>query len=129
MHHGNELHLLTPAAVAQPVCLDMFVVGHWMAGFWPGVLWQLHALTGKPIWAEKAQLWQKNLAGKQRAYTTQHDWGECAPVLSYMPLCFLILPQHSQAGRGHHGAKCMCGIFIPAAVQLVSGICALLECA
>lgn len=50
--------------------------GHWMAGFWPGVLWQLHALTGKPVWAEKAQLWQSNLAGKQREFTTQHDWGE-----------------------------------------------------
>jgi hypothetical protein len=47
-----------------------------MAGFWPGVLWQLHALTGKPIWAEKAQLWQKNLANKQREFTTQHDWGK-----------------------------------------------------
>lgn len=47
-----------------------------MAGFWPGVLWQLHALTGKPIWAEKAQLWQSNLAGKQREFVTQHDWGE-----------------------------------------------------
>ena len=47
-----------------------------MAGFWPGVLWQLHALTGKSFWAEKAQLWQKGLAGRQREFTTQHDWGE-----------------------------------------------------
>lgn len=40
------------------------------------MLWQLHALTGKQIWADKAQLWQKNLAGKQREFVTQHDWGK-----------------------------------------------------
>lgn len=48
-----------------------------MAGFFPGVLWQLHSLTGKQFWADKAQLWQAGLAGKQREFTTQHDWGEC----------------------------------------------------
>ena len=53
-----------------------------MAGFWPGVLWQLHALTGKAFWAEKAQLWQKNLAGKQREFATQHDWGECRAAMA-----------------------------------------------
>lgn len=70
-----QLQLLSDLSIVLVLLLH---IGHWMAGFWPGVLWQLHALTGNPIWAEKAQLWQKNLAGKQREFVTQHDWGECA---------------------------------------------------
>jgi hypothetical protein len=47
-----------------------------MCGFFPGVLWQLHALTGKQLWADKAQLWQQKIANNQREFITQHDFGE-----------------------------------------------------
>eukprot|EP00878_Enallax_costatus_P025843 GHUV01027680.1.p1 GENE.GHUV01027680.1~~GHUV01027680.1.p1 ORF type:complete len:183 (+),score=14.05 GHUV01027680.1:1778-2326(+) len=51
--------------------------GHWTSGFFPGVLWQLHSLTGKTQWAEAAQKWQAPLAGKQRYWAAQHDFGRC----------------------------------------------------
>lgn len=31
------------------------VAGRWTCGFFPGVMWQLHALTGKQQWAESAR--------------------------------------------------------------------------
>ncbi|KAF8068165.1 unsaturated glucuronyl hydrolase [Scenedesmus sp. PABB004] len=54
--------------------------GHWTSGFWPGVLWQLHALTGKEMWSAAAQRWQAALADKQRLWMAQHDFG-----FIYMP--------------------------------------------
>lgn len=46
--------------------------GHWTSGFWPGVLWQLHSLTGKPIWAQAARTSQQGLSNKQRMWMSQH---------------------------------------------------------
>lgn len=50
--------------------------GDWTSGFWPGVLWQLHALTGKQAWADAAQRWQAPLANRQQEWAAQHDFGE-----------------------------------------------------
>lgn len=44
--------------------------------FFPGVLWQLHSLTGKQRWADLAQQWQADLAGRQRSWVAQRDLGE-----------------------------------------------------
>lgn len=49
--------------------------GHWTSGFFAGVLWQLHALTGKQEWADAAQKWQEGLRNKQRTWQSQHDYG------------------------------------------------------
>lgn len=61
-----------------------------MSGFFPGVMWQLHALTGKPFWAEKAQQWQQNLANNQREFMTQHDFGGCLSR-HYVRACMQLL--------------------------------------
>jgi hypothetical protein len=49
-----------------------------MSGFFPGVLWQLYELGGRsePAWAERARTWQAGLAGRQRDFGAQHDFGE-----------------------------------------------------
>lgn len=44
--------------------------------FFPGVLWQLHSLTGKQQWSDLAQQWQADLASRQRAWVAQRDLGE-----------------------------------------------------
>jgi len=49
--------------------------GDWTSGFFPGVLWQLYELTGKPQWADLAQQWQAALAEHQRDWWSQHDYG------------------------------------------------------
>ncbi len=38
--------------------------GRWTSGFFPGVLWQLHTLTGKQMWADLATAWQAGLADR-----------------------------------------------------------------
>jgi hypothetical protein len=40
--------------------------GKWVSGFFGGVLWQLHSLTGKQQWQDLAQQWQKELTNRQR---------------------------------------------------------------
>jgi hypothetical protein len=40
--------------------------GKWVSGFFGGVLWQLHSLTGKQQWQDLAQQWQAGLANLQR---------------------------------------------------------------
>jgi hypothetical protein len=59
---------------------EIVKAGHWMAGLFPGVMWQLHDLTGqgrrgKGYWADKARLWQAGLADRQREFGSQHDFG------------------------------------------------------
>jgi hypothetical protein len=73
--------------------------GHWMCGFFPGVLWQLHTLTGKPLWAQKAQLWQQRIANNQRDFATQHDFGAwcqcCRAWRDSWPGCARACPAHT----------------------------------
>jgi len=47
----------------------------WTSGFFPGVLWQLYNLTGKPEWREHAEDWNEKLANRQRDWSLQHDFG------------------------------------------------------
>jgi hypothetical protein len=47
----------------------------WTSGFFPGVLWQLYNLTGKPEWREHAHKWTQKLADLQRDWSLQHDFG------------------------------------------------------
>lgn len=55
-----------PIATSNNGSWETAIAGHWMSGMFPGVLWQLHDLTGgKKPWAEKAKLWQAGLANKQ----------------------------------------------------------------
>lgn len=49
--------------------------GDWTSGFFPGILWQLHGLTGKQMWADKARQWQAGLANQQLDWIAQHDLG------------------------------------------------------
>ncbi|KAF8073183.1 hypothetical protein HT031_000844 [Scenedesmus sp. PABB004] len=54
--------------------------GHWMSGFFPGVLWQLFELSGRAerAWSDAAQRWQAALADRQRDFGSQHDFGAAA---------------------------------------------------
>ncbi|GBF93075.1 glucuronyl hydrolase [Raphidocelis subcapitata] len=56
---------------------ETVAAGHWMSGFYPGILWQLHELGGRsdPAWPERARAWQAGLAGRQRDFGAQHDFG------------------------------------------------------
>eukprot|EP00775_Hariotina_reticulata_P005761 gene5761-6001_t len=54
--------------------------GDWTSGFFPGIMWQLHGLTGKQMWADKARQWQAGLANQQLDWIAQHDLG-----FIYMP--------------------------------------------
>ncbi|GBF95055.1 glucuronyl hydrolase [Raphidocelis subcapitata] len=47
----------------------------WTSGFFPGVLWQLHNLTGRAEWREQAERWTRPLANLQRDWALQHDFG------------------------------------------------------
>lgn len=64
-----------PAATTPGGAWELRAAGHWMSGFFSGVMWQLHALTGKQAWADKAALWQAPLAERQRDWAAQHDFG------------------------------------------------------
>jgi hypothetical protein len=60
--------------------------GKWVSGFFGGVLWQLHSLTGKQQWQDLAQQWQAGLANRQRVSgrsTKQHYAVACR-----LKLCF-----------------------------------------
>jgi unsaturated chondroitin disaccharide hydrolase len=46
----------------------------WMAGFFPGELWQAYEATGKPVWAKRARARQRGLAAR-RFDTSTHDLG------------------------------------------------------
>ena len=47
----------------------------WTSGFYPGVLWQLYNLTGKPEWRAAAERWTAKIADQQRDWALQHDFG------------------------------------------------------
>lgn len=62
---------LTPADGYPDVTLPsgqwkLALPGKWVSGFFGGLLWQLHSLTGKQQWRELAQTWQAGLANRQR---------------------------------------------------------------
>eukprot|EP00775_Hariotina_reticulata_P002251 gene2251-2563_t len=69
--------LQTMAAVQQLELGKQYpdATGRWTCGFFPGIMWQLHSLTGKKQWADLAQAWQAPLANKQRAWISQLDYG------------------------------------------------------
>lgn len=46
----------------------------WTPGFFPGALWYLYELTGKPEWKEAAQKWTHPLE-KLKTFTAHHDIG------------------------------------------------------
>jgi unsaturated chondroitin disaccharide hydrolase len=46
----------------------------WMAGFFPGQLWQAYEATGDPVWAARARARQRGLLGR-RWDTSTHDLG------------------------------------------------------
>jgi hypothetical protein len=52
--------------------------GHWMSGLFAGVCWQLYELRNRtePGWAAAARALQAGVAGKQREFDAQHDFGE-----------------------------------------------------
>ncbi len=49
----------------------------WTSGFFPGVLWNLHNLTGKAEWRAAAERWTERIANQQRDWSLQHDYGGC----------------------------------------------------
>jgi hypothetical protein len=61
-------HDVYPTASLPNGTWETVRAGHWMSGFFSGVLWQLYELSGrtKPQWAEHARAWQAGLADKQR---------------------------------------------------------------
>jgi hypothetical protein len=54
--------------------LKMVNAKDWTSGFFPGELWLLYALTGKPSWKEEARIFTKNIEGQEYDRTT-HDLG------------------------------------------------------
>ena len=50
----------------------------WTSGFFPGVLWNLHNLTGKAEWRAAAEKWTERIANQQRDWSLQHDYGAAA---------------------------------------------------
>lgn len=71
---------LTPADGYPDVTLPsgqwkLALPGKWVSGFFGGLLWQLHSLTGKQQWRELAQTWQAGLANRQRGWISQRDLG------------------------------------------------------
>lgn len=64
-----------PQSVFPNGTWKMVTPGAWTSGFWPGVLWQLHGLTGDAAWSDAAMEWQDSLKGHQRDWQTQHDHG------------------------------------------------------
>lgn len=46
----------------------------WRSGFFPGSLWYLYELTGKEIWAERAERWTNSIS-KAQYITDNHDVG------------------------------------------------------
>jgi hypothetical protein len=52
----------------------------WTSGFYPGFLWGLYNLTGRPEWRARAEKWTMGVANLQRDWSLQHDFG-----FVYMP--------------------------------------------
>jgi hypothetical protein len=47
----------------------------WTSGFYPGFLWGLYNLTGRPEWRVRAEKWTMGVANLQRDWSLQHDFG------------------------------------------------------
>ena len=72
IHPSREFYpqlVFTPptASAAAPMAQwrGAHAPGDWTSGFWPGVNWQLAALTGEPAWAEVAAQYAVGMSSPQ----------------------------------------------------------------
>ncbi len=77
-HANNTAKLLAPTQ--YPITTTTAgqwkttTAGGWTSGFFPGVLWLLHDITGDPSWKQQARRWQTALRSQQYNQGT-HDVG------------------------------------------------------
>ena len=74
LQEENSAPKAVPRTINKDGSLRVVPTGDWTSGFYPGILWRMYEMTGKPEWKEKAMNYTGKLE-KEMYNGSNHDVG------------------------------------------------------